>query len=151
LGRGASTRRARSRLPAQRTLAVARRADGEPRWKQRRRGALGAGGADAGPDRRARGPPAGAGANRGSRARTRLRGGACVMSAILNPRQPAAEVGGIEAPLRRTFSLVRGAGARLALTSALGACAVGAGIGLIATSAWLISRASQRPPESALA
>ena len=33
----------------------------------------------------------------------------------------------------------------------LGAGAIGAGIGLIATSAWLISRASQRPPESALA
>ena len=33
----------------------------------------------------------------------------------------------------------------------LGAGAVGAGIGLIATSAWLISRASQHPQESALA
>ena len=39
---------------------------------------------------------------------------------------------------------------RLALATLLGAGAVGAGIGLIATSAWLISRASQRPPESAL-
>jgi thiol reductant ABC exporter CydC subunit len=33
----------------------------------------------------------------------------------------------------------------------LGAAAVGAGIGLITTSAWLISRAAQRPPESAIA
>ena len=33
----------------------------------------------------------------------------------------------------------------------LGACALGAGIGLLATAAWLISRAAQHPRESALA
>jgi ATP-binding cassette subfamily C protein CydC len=38
----------------------------------------------------------------------------------------------------------------LALATLLGAGAIGAAVGLIATSAWLISRASQRPPESAL-
>jgi thiol reductant ABC exporter CydC subunit len=59
--------------------------------------------------------------------------------------------GSAEASLRRTLGLARPAAGRLALASLLGAGAVGAGIGLIATSAWLISRASQRPLESALA
>jgi thiol reductant ABC exporter CydC subunit len=54
------------------------------------------------------------------------------------------------APLRRTLSLARPAAGRLALATLLGAGAIGAGIGLIATSAWLISRASQRPSETAL-
>ena len=40
---------------------------------------------------------------------------------------------------------------RVVLASLLGAGALGAGIGLLATSAWLISRAAQHPPESALA
>jgi thiol reductant ABC exporter CydC subunit len=61
------------------------------------------------------------------------------------------EDGGRRAPLARTLALARPASGRLALAALLGAGAVGAGIGLIATSAWLISRASQRPQESALA
>ena len=65
--------------------------------------------------------------------------------------EPTSVDGGIEAPLASTLGLVAPAGPRLALASVLGAAAVAAGIGLIATSAWLISRASQRPPESALA
>lgn len=56
-----------------------------------------------------------------------------------------------EAPISRTLALAHPAAPRLALATLLGAGAIGAGIGLIATSAWLISRASQRPPESALA
>jgi thiol reductant ABC exporter CydC subunit len=40
---------------------------------------------------------------------------------------------------------------RLLLACLLGACALGAGIGLLATAAWLISRAAQHPHESALA
>ena len=63
----------------------------------------------------------------------------------------APEATGTSAPLRATVELARSAAPRLALATLLGAGAVGAGIGLIATSAWLISRASQRPPESALA
>jgi thiol reductant ABC exporter CydC subunit len=63
----------------------------------------------------------------------------------------APEATGPSAPVRATVELARSAAPRLALATLLGAGAVGAGIGLIATSAWLISRASQRPPESALA
>jgi len=67
------------------------------------------------------------------------------------PSRSAHDHGGIEAPLRTTLALAHPAGPRLALASLLGAGAVGAGIGLIATAAWLISRASQRPPEAAIA
>ena len=56
-----------------------------------------------------------------------------------------------EAPLSQMLDLARPAAGRLALAMLLGAAAAGAGIGLIATSAWLISRSSQRPPESAIA
>jgi ATP-binding cassette subfamily C protein CydC len=52
--------------------------------------------------------------------------------------------------LGRTLSVARPAAGRLALATLLGAGAIGAAIGLLATSAWLISRASQRPSESAL-
>ena len=56
-----------------------------------------------------------------------------------------------EATVAETLALARPSARRLALASLLGAGAIGAGIGLLATSAWLISRASQHPPESALA
>ncbi len=56
-----------------------------------------------------------------------------------------------EAPLRRLLGIARPAAGRLVLATLLGAGAAGAGIGLIATSAWLISRSSQRPLESAIA
>jgi thiol reductant ABC exporter CydC subunit len=59
--------------------------------------------------------------------------------------------GAPEAPLRRTLALARPAAGRLALATLLGAGAIAAAIGLIATSAWLISRSSQRPPESVVA
>lgn len=58
---------------------------------------------------------------------------------------------GPQAPLLRTLALARPAVGRLALTTLLGAGAVAAAIGLIATSAWLISRSAQRPQESAVA
>ena len=58
---------------------------------------------------------------------------------------------GPKAPLLRTLAIARPAAARLALATLLGAGAVAAAIGLIATSAWLISRSSQRPQESAVA
>ncbi len=56
-----------------------------------------------------------------------------------------------EAPLWQTLAVARPAAGRLALATLLGAGSVAAAIGLIATSAWLISRSSQRPPESAVA
>ncbi len=63
----------------------------------------------------------------------------------------ADEEHGPQASLRRTFALARPAAGRLALAMLLGAGALGAAIGLIATSAWLISRSSERPQESAIA
>jgi thiol reductant ABC exporter CydC subunit len=58
---------------------------------------------------------------------------------------------GPQAPLLRTLALARPAAGRLALATLLGASAVAGAIGLIATSAWLISRSAQRPQESAVA
>lgn len=53
--------------------------------------------------------------------------------------------------MRQTFAIARPAAGRLALATLLGAGSIAAAIGLIATSAWLISRSSQRPPESVVA
>jgi thiol reductant ABC exporter CydC subunit len=53
--------------------------------------------------------------------------------------------------MRSELRLVRPASRRLLESCVLGACALGAGIGLLATAAWLISRAAQHPHESALA
>ncbi len=58
---------------------------------------------------------------------------------------------GPQAPLLRTLAIARPAAGRLALATLLGAGAVAAAIGLIATSAWLISRSAQHPQESAVA
>jgi thiol reductant ABC exporter CydC subunit len=54
------------------------------------------------------------------------------------------------ASVRRTVSVAAPARRRLAQASLLGAGAVGASIALLGTSAWLISRASQHPPEASL-
>jgi thiol reductant ABC exporter CydC subunit len=62
---------------------------------------------------------------------------------------PATE--GPEAPLVRTLAIARPAAARLALATLFGAGGMLAAIGLIATSAWLISRSAQHPQESAVA
>jgi thiol reductant ABC exporter CydC subunit len=64
---------------------------------------------------------------------------------------PVARADEDPASLRETAAFARPVGRRVALASLLGGGAVGAGIGLLATSAWLISRASQHPGESALA
>jgi ATP-binding cassette subfamily C protein CydC len=56
-----------------------------------------------------------------------------------------------EASLQRTLTIAQPAAGRLALATLLGAAAVAAAIGLIATSAWLISRSAERPQESVLA
>ena len=58
---------------------------------------------------------------------------------------------GPEAPLARTLAIARPAAPRLAVATLLGAGAVAAAIGLIVTSAWLISRSAQRPQESVVA
>ena len=49
-------------------------------------------------------------------------------------------------PIPRLVALARPAGGRLALAVLFGALALGSGVGLMATSAWLISRAAQHPP-----
>ena len=48
--------------------------------------------------------------------------------------------------IRRITTLTRPPRGRLALAVLLGVLALGSGIGLLATSAWLISRAAQHPP-----
>jgi thiol reductant ABC exporter CydC subunit len=63
----------------------------------------------------------------------------------------AREADGPEAPLARTLAIARPAAARLALATLFGAGGMLAAIGLIATSAWLISRSAQHPQESAVA
>ena len=52
--------------------------------------------------------------------------------------------------VRRTLALVRPAARGVALSALLGAGAACASVGLLATSAWLIARASQQPGASAL-
>jgi ATP-binding cassette subfamily C protein CydC len=55
------------------------------------------------------------------------------------------------APLGRTLAITRPAAGRLVLTALLGAGAIAADIGLLATAAWLISKAAQHPNEAQLA
>jgi thiol reductant ABC exporter CydC subunit len=54
------------------------------------------------------------------------------------------------APVLRTLELARPARRRIAVATLLGAASVGAGIALLATSGWLISRASEHPSVAAL-
>jgi ATP-binding cassette subfamily C protein CydCD len=59
------------------------------------------------------------------------------------PGGPRAPRGGVLARVRATARPLRG---RLLLALLLGALALGSAVGLMATSGWLISRASQQPP-----
>jgi len=54
------------------------------------------------------------------------------------------------APGGRTLRLARPRAGRLVFASLFGAAAIGAGIGLLATSGWLISRAAEHPSVTAL-
>jgi thiol reductant ABC exporter CydC subunit len=70
------------------------------------------------------------------------------------PAPPAASLAQTPEPqasLRETLAIARPAAGRLAIATLFGAAAVGAAIALMAVSAWLISRSSQRPQESAVA
>ena len=66
-------------------------------------------------------------------------------------RTEADDDAGHAASLRRTLAIARPPSGPLVLAIVLGAAAVAASIGLIATSAWLISRSAQHPQESAVA
>src|SRR5277367_3896365 len=66
-------------------------------------------------------------------------------------KTPPTDDHGPQAPLLQTLALARPAARRLALATLFGAGAMLAAIGLIATSAWLISRSAQHPQESAVA
>jgi thiol reductant ABC exporter CydC subunit len=57
----------------------------------------------------------------------------------------------MRATIGHTLRFARPAARRVMLASLLGAAAIGAGIGLLATAGWLISRAAQHPQETALA
>ena len=70
---------------------------------------------------------------------------------VTGPPTPSGDPDGPEAGLRRTLEIARPATGQLALATLLGAAAVAAGIGLIATAAWLIARSAQHPTESAVA
>ncbi|MCB0915060.1 MAG: thiol reductant ABC exporter subunit CydC [Actinobacteria bacterium] len=59
---------------------------------------------------------------------------------------PGAEQDPSEGAIRRLMRLSRPVSGRLVLAAILGALAVGSSVGLLATSAWLISRASEQPP-----
>lgn len=72
------------------------------------------------------------------------------MSALTASDALAPDETGEAAPVLETLALARPALGRLVFSAVLGAMAIGATIALMATSAWMLSRASQRPGEAAL-
>ncbi len=68
------------------------------------------------------------------------------MSALPRPADDSDRLG-----IRDTARFAIPSARRMLVASVLGAAALGAGIGLLATAAWLISRAAQHPRETALA
>jgi thiol reductant ABC exporter CydC subunit len=72
-------------------------------------------------------------------------------TASTDPSISLEDEAGPDAPLLSTIAIARPGAARLGLATLLGAGAAAAAIGLIATSAWLISRSAQHPAQSAVA
>lgn len=66
------------------------------------------------------------------------------------PSRPPVDAPLPPAPIQRALGIVRPAAPRIVLASMCGTGAVVAGIGLLGTAAWLISRAAQHPSEAAL-
>ncbi|MEV0408289.1 thiol reductant ABC exporter subunit CydC [Actinoallomurus sp. NPDC050550] len=65
----------------------------------------------------------------------------------MRPIQRISRTGGQGGgPVLRLLAAARPAGGRMALAALCGTLALGSGVGLMATSAWLISRAAQHPP-----
>lgn len=62
------------------------------------------------------------------------------------PGQPSLRPGAGGSPVLRILRAGRAVGGRLALAAVLGALAIGCSVGLLATSAFLISKAAQQPP-----
>ncbi|MFD6934915.1 thiol reductant ABC exporter subunit CydD [Streptomyces goshikiensis] len=107
--------------------------------------------ADAGADPADRSPdasrPAAGAALRTPPARAAADPGEWILGAA--PEQPsraAGSVSGAGDPLRRVRDVARAWRGRFRLGLLLGALAVGCGVGLMAVSGWLISRASEQPP-----
>ncbi len=121
VGRAAAAHRARPRVPARRAAGAARRADGQPRRRTPRRASS-------------------------TRSGTWL---AAVPSSW--PRTARASSRSLDREIRRDLGGGDGvsddaSSAGLALSLLTGVGAAGAGVGLMATSAWLISRAAAHPP-----
>ncbi|MFE9771118.1 thiol reductant ABC exporter subunit CydD [Streptomyces sp. NPDC005931] len=74
---------------------------------------------------------------------TRADAGATVTEGVGRPPVPAPGSGGVLSRVRAVSGARRG---RLTLALLLGSLALGSAVGLMATSGWLISRASQQPP-----
>ncbi|MFG2718713.1 thiol reductant ABC exporter subunit CydD [Streptomyces sp. NPDC048416] len=69
-----------------------------------------------------------------------------IEAGVTAPRAAAPGSDAAREPLARVRATARGLRGRIALALLLGALALGSAVGLMATSGWLISRASQQPP-----
>ncbi len=136
------------RLRAQRAPARAGRADGEPGQRDAGGRAGRHPGADQRPHRADRGPPPGAGGVGRPGRGTAAAPGPC--GSLERRQRSGGRMSDHPAGTLRTLGVARRARRRLTQASLLGAGAIGASIALMATSAWLISRAAQHPAEASL-